>query len=242
MFRPSIARVRSGARRATGGSHRPLRLAQAATSSGRSPGTRCPHPSPTRAWGPRRPRPSPRLSFPTSDPSRHRSTPSPPTTASARRPGGSPTAARAHNCSPSAPPPTSTPTSSPCRWPTARLASWAALRAALGDPVAGRRHVIVPSFTFTATACAIAWAGFEAAVHRRRHRRLAARPVRALASPSRAGQSRRRRAGHLHLRYCAPRGRTRGVAGHVRRGGRAARRRLGRSVRRARRARSPGRL
>ena len=35
-----------------------------------------------------------------------------------------------------------------------------ALRAALGDPVAGRRHVIVPSFTFTATACAIAWAGF----------------------------------------------------------------------------------
>lgn len=35
-----------------------------------------------------------------------------------------------------------------------------ALRAALGDPVAGRRHVVVPSFTFTATACAIAWAGF----------------------------------------------------------------------------------
>ena len=35
-----------------------------------------------------------------------------------------------------------------------------ALRAALGDPAAGRRHVIVPSFTFTATACAIAWAGF----------------------------------------------------------------------------------
>lgn len=35
-----------------------------------------------------------------------------------------------------------------------------ALRAAFGDPVASRRHVIVPSFTFTATACAIAWAGF----------------------------------------------------------------------------------
>jgi dTDP-4-amino-4,6-dideoxygalactose transaminase len=35
-----------------------------------------------------------------------------------------------------------------------------ALRAALGDPVEGRRHVIVPSFTFTATACAIAWSGF----------------------------------------------------------------------------------
>src|SRR4051812_45350543 len=37
----------------------------------------------------------------------------------------------------------------------------AALRAAMGDPAPGRRHVIVPSFTFAATAGAIAWAGFE---------------------------------------------------------------------------------
>jgi dTDP-4-amino-4,6-dideoxygalactose transaminase len=37
----------------------------------------------------------------------------------------------------------------------------AALRAVFGDPAPARRHVIVPSFTFTATACAIVWAGFE---------------------------------------------------------------------------------
>jgi dTDP-4-amino-4,6-dideoxygalactose transaminase len=37
----------------------------------------------------------------------------------------------------------------------------AALRAAFGDPAPERRSVIVPSFTFTATACAIVWAGFE---------------------------------------------------------------------------------
>lgn len=37
----------------------------------------------------------------------------------------------------------------------------AALRAAFG-PVRGRRRIVVtPAFTFTATACAIAWAGFE---------------------------------------------------------------------------------
>lgn len=35
-----------------------------------------------------------------------------------------------------------------------------AMRAAFGEPQPGRRHVLVPSFTFTATACAIAWAGF----------------------------------------------------------------------------------
>lgn len=37
----------------------------------------------------------------------------------------------------------------------------AALRAAFGDPTPERRYVIVPSFTFTATACSIVWAGFE---------------------------------------------------------------------------------
>ena len=37
----------------------------------------------------------------------------------------------------------------------------AALRATFGDPAPARRYVIVPSFTFTATACSIVWAGFE---------------------------------------------------------------------------------
>jgi dTDP-4-amino-4,6-dideoxygalactose transaminase len=36
-----------------------------------------------------------------------------------------------------------------------------ALRAALGDPRGCRRLVATPSFTFTATACAIVWAGYE---------------------------------------------------------------------------------
>ena len=36
-----------------------------------------------------------------------------------------------------------------------------ALRAALGEPRGGRRLVATPSFTFTATACAIRWCGFE---------------------------------------------------------------------------------
>jgi len=37
----------------------------------------------------------------------------------------------------------------------------AALREVCGEPVAGRNLVAVPSLTFTATACAIRWAGFE---------------------------------------------------------------------------------
>lgn len=37
----------------------------------------------------------------------------------------------------------------------------AALRAAFGDPTPARRYVVVPSFTFSATACSIVWAGFE---------------------------------------------------------------------------------
>ena len=37
----------------------------------------------------------------------------------------------------------------------------AALRAAFGEPAGRRRLVITQSYTFTATACAIAWAGFE---------------------------------------------------------------------------------
>jgi dTDP-4-amino-4,6-dideoxygalactose transaminase len=36
-----------------------------------------------------------------------------------------------------------------------------ALRAACGQPDGRRRHVLCPSYTFTATACAIAWSGFE---------------------------------------------------------------------------------
>ena len=36
-----------------------------------------------------------------------------------------------------------------------------ALRAALGSPAPERRLVITPAYTFTATACAIEWAGFE---------------------------------------------------------------------------------
>lgn len=36
-----------------------------------------------------------------------------------------------------------------------------ALRGALGAPQDGRRRVITPSYTFTATACAITWAGFD---------------------------------------------------------------------------------
>jgi dTDP-4-amino-4,6-dideoxygalactose transaminase len=36
-----------------------------------------------------------------------------------------------------------------------------ALRAAFGAPEGARRRVVVPSFTFTATACAVVWAGFE---------------------------------------------------------------------------------
>lgn len=36
-----------------------------------------------------------------------------------------------------------------------------ALRAACGMPSRGRRVVLVPAYTFTATACAIEWAGFE---------------------------------------------------------------------------------
>ncbi len=36
-----------------------------------------------------------------------------------------------------------------------------ALRAALGEPSGTRSLVVTPSFTFTATACAIVWAGFE---------------------------------------------------------------------------------
>ena len=37
----------------------------------------------------------------------------------------------------------------------------AALRATMGAPQPRRRLVLTPSFTFTATACAIEWAGFE---------------------------------------------------------------------------------
>jgi dTDP-4-amino-4,6-dideoxygalactose transaminase len=37
----------------------------------------------------------------------------------------------------------------------------AALRAACGTPTGRRRLVLTPSYTFTATACAIHWAGFE---------------------------------------------------------------------------------
>lgn len=36
-----------------------------------------------------------------------------------------------------------------------------ALRALCGSPVPGRSLVLTPSYTFTATACAIRWAGFE---------------------------------------------------------------------------------
>jgi dTDP-4-amino-4,6-dideoxygalactose transaminase len=36
-----------------------------------------------------------------------------------------------------------------------------ALRAVCGEPSARRSRIAVPSFTFTATACAIVWAGFE---------------------------------------------------------------------------------
>ena len=36
-----------------------------------------------------------------------------------------------------------------------------ALRGACGAPHGARRRIITPSYTFTATACAIAWAGFE---------------------------------------------------------------------------------
>jgi len=39
----------------------------------------------------------------------------------------------------------------------------AALRAALGTPDGERRLVLTPSYTFTATACAIEWAGFDTA-------------------------------------------------------------------------------
>jgi dTDP-4-amino-4,6-dideoxygalactose transaminase len=39
----------------------------------------------------------------------------------------------------------------------------AALRAAIGEPQGERRLVLTPSYTFTATACAIEWAGYEAA-------------------------------------------------------------------------------
>jgi dTDP-4-amino-4,6-dideoxygalactose transaminase len=37
----------------------------------------------------------------------------------------------------------------------------AALRAACGEPTGARRLILTPSYTFTATACAIEWAGFE---------------------------------------------------------------------------------
>jgi dTDP-4-amino-4,6-dideoxygalactose transaminase len=37
----------------------------------------------------------------------------------------------------------------------------AALRAACGAPTGARRLIVTPSYTFTATACAIEWAGFE---------------------------------------------------------------------------------
>ena len=95
---------------------------------GRSPGTRCPHPSLTHA---RRPRA--RVRPPVRSPARRSLSAaraaadamrSPRITASARTLGASPTAARAQNCSSSAPPPTSTPTSSRAPWPTARWASW----------------------------------------------------------------------------------------------------------------------
>jgi dTDP-4-amino-4,6-dideoxygalactose transaminase len=39
----------------------------------------------------------------------------------------------------------------------------AALRAAIGAPQGERRLVLTPSYTFTATACAIEWAGYETA-------------------------------------------------------------------------------
>lgn len=39
----------------------------------------------------------------------------------------------------------------------------AALRAAIGEPQGDRRLVLTPSYTFTATACAIEWAGYETA-------------------------------------------------------------------------------
>src|SRR5918998_4597710 len=37
-----------------------------------------------------------------------------------------------------------------------------ALRAAVGAPRGRRRRILTPSYTFTATACAIEWAGYEA--------------------------------------------------------------------------------
>jgi dTDP-4-amino-4,6-dideoxygalactose transaminase len=37
----------------------------------------------------------------------------------------------------------------------------AALRAECGEPQGARREILTPSFTFTATACAIHWSGFE---------------------------------------------------------------------------------
>jgi dTDP-4-amino-4,6-dideoxygalactose transaminase len=41
------------------------------------------------------------------------------------------------------------------------LGLMATLRAACGEPSGQRRQILTPSFTFTATACAIHWAGFE---------------------------------------------------------------------------------
>jgi dTDP-4-amino-4,6-dideoxygalactose transaminase len=36
-----------------------------------------------------------------------------------------------------------------------------ALRALCGEPTPERRHIVCPSYTFTATACAIVWSGFD---------------------------------------------------------------------------------
>jgi dTDP-4-amino-4,6-dideoxygalactose transaminase len=43
----------------------------------------------------------------------------------------------------------------------ATLGLMAALRAACGKPSGGRHLIVTPSYTFTATACAIEWSGFE---------------------------------------------------------------------------------
>ena len=80
-----------------------------------------------------------------------------------------------------------------------------ALRAAFGDPVAPpARHR--PFVHVHGHRVRDRVGGLRAPVHRRRHRRVAARPVGARASAGRAGRSCGRCDGHLHLRHRAARG------------------------------------
>ena len=76
-----------------------------------------------------------------------------------------------------------------------------ALRAACGMPPASGRLILTPSYTFTATACAIEWAGFEPVFVDIERRGWHMDPAALEAAFERFRRPDRRRAGVRHLRH-----------------------------------------